>query len=352
MYLPNVFGLIKQNIIDLFEEKEIGAVRRVDFFQQEGRSYLSAMIHLDYWYDTETAWLAYDSILLTFADQQSSSYNLYFHKGSRYCYLTLCKMTAPYVPETHKNIHQIAVELEEQRALIAELTEKLDAVQSARAAHPFDFKSASPFQSATPFQSASPFKKPLLPLAVQPSGLPRSFLPSFSKIPYVKLPNHIMLDKEPSAVFYLIQNYLRLNELSVSVYHSLGRFEVEDTANDNRLTIRVYHDGPDSVANGKTMVEFEPISRENRWAFMELVNEIKREITSEEKTWSEIADALDEDGAKVIEWETTQEELAAAYDKLSQGDYDDDWEKQFVELMQPIEVSVRHWVTKNFCGNN
>jgi len=123
MYCPNVLDLSEDYIKNLFHDAGVGLVHRVDFFQREGKPYLSAMIHLDHWYETEKAYEVYENILAEFqyTSQMGSCFNLYFNKKGLSCYLTLCRMTTPYVEDTHKNVHQLAHDLAKSREMVEQM---------------------------------------------------------------------------------------------------------------------------------------------------------------------------------------------------------------------------------------
>lgn len=101
-------------VIHIFDSADIGKVGRVDFVENGDKH--SAYVHLDHWYDTDSAWEVYNDILETGSCK--------IMNGDKSKHLILRRMTCEYIPETEMNIHQLA-------ALVLEQGRRIDALEAS-----------------------------------------------------------------------------------------------------------------------------------------------------------------------------------------------------------------------------
>jgi hypothetical protein len=131
IYIANTCGESAQRISRLFSVRGIGKVHRVDLFASaKNPAIMSAFVHLDYWFETDLAYKIYNLILANgeccyYYDDHSMFYDNYGPNGEFYDvepYFILRRMTAQYVEDTHKNIHQIA----DESARTYDIVEQMD----------------------------------------------------------------------------------------------------------------------------------------------------------------------------------------------------------------------------------
>jgi len=120
-YIPN--GWTEERVRDLFIERKIGYVERVDFVDAGNWKWAkSAYVHLAYW-----EYNLYTDSLYWALESGSGQWRLNMHgmgEGDRF--LILRKMTTPKLPSTHLNIHQMAAKIADMEAEIAELRNALE----------------------------------------------------------------------------------------------------------------------------------------------------------------------------------------------------------------------------------
>jgi hypothetical protein len=104
LYIPAIGNMNQEQISQIFWEKCVGIVNRVDYFQNEAGAW-SAFVHFQSVNNNSFVNIISNEI------QEHGSYQFWFND---YEYLILRKMTCRRIPDTRLNIHQIAGKLEEK----------------------------------------------------------------------------------------------------------------------------------------------------------------------------------------------------------------------------------------------
>ena len=304
LYCPNVMGLSEQDIMHIFHTKSIGCVHRVDFFETETYRgvVMNAMIHLSYWYPTQQSLFVYETIRASIYEGSHRSYNLtYSERPLRFLMLT--KMTAPYIPDTCKNIHQIASDVSEVYETNEELAAKVAmheatiATQEAKIDTLVDTVERLILQVAElkkPVPETTVFKKPLLPLAFPPSKLQRAYDLWCPRVPFVKLPNHRIYSENPDIIFNKIDKILSQFEELIVTKQASGKFIISDKEKITGFSIQLYAEGElpgnntiwtDRIPGDfKTFVEFDRSNCIDRWWFSDWMSIITNQLEVTEKS--------------------------------------------------------------------
>jgi hypothetical protein len=249
IYIHNTYSLTRKDIRNFFETGEgIGKVRRIDFFVNEKSEdkHMSALVHLDYWFETDIAYFAYDEIV------QNGSVKLFYAERK---YLILRKMTCEYMPDTELNIHQLAHKVQDLTKRVADLETQLEEKLSAEPVK------SSALPNPWPFLANQPAEKvKLQPLAVPPSGLPRNNSRYFPTTE-VYLVSSYYVFHDPLTTFAMIGRMLHDSQRLFSKdetfkfsanSHGLNYYNI--TCNGADFKINVYRD---SSETNKSFVELE-----------------------------------------------------------------------------------------------
>lgn len=123
IYIPFVDSrLTKRDVINTFEYYNICNVSRVDFVEiPEKTNVCHAFIHVNNWYNSNNASLAYWEII------NKGSYKFYYSQSqsSSKAFWLLLPNKNP-IPETKLNIHQLAVMISEMEKKIADQQAEMD----------------------------------------------------------------------------------------------------------------------------------------------------------------------------------------------------------------------------------